>query len=102
MQELTTLVNKKSKIGNAYKTIMSRTSRSKSADEDTTLADRSEAAKALASIGIEVYDQNGAYQDFSVTLDQLSAKWNDLTDAQRELYFLSRFDKEMYYCVLYW
>lgn len=72
-----------SKIGNAYKTIMSRVSRSKSADDETTLADRSEAAKALANVGIEVYDQNGTYQDFSVTLDQLSAKWDQLTDAQR-------------------
>lgn len=48
-----------------------------------SLEDRGEAAKALASIGIEVYDQNGAYQDFSVTLDELSAKWDSLTDAQR-------------------
>lgn len=83
MRELTTLVNKKSKIGNAYKTILARTSRSKSADSDVSLEDRGEAAKALASIGIEVYDQNGAYQDFSVTLDELSAKWDNLTDAQR-------------------
>ena len=72
-----------SKIGNAYKTILARTSRSKSADSDVSLEDRGEAAKALASIGIEVYDQNGAYQDFSVTLDELSAKWDSLTDAQR-------------------
>lgn len=101
-QELTNLVTKKSKIGNAYKTIMSRVSRSKEADEDTTLEDRSDAAKALANVGIEVYDENGAYQDFSVTLDQLSAKWDQLTDAQRGLYSLSQYDMGIYYRALYW
>ena len=77
-------------IGNAYKSIMARTSRSKEADDETTLADRSDAAKALSNIGIEVYDANGVYQDFSVTLDELSAKWDQLTDAERELINLSR------------
>lgn len=72
-----------STIGNAYKTILSRVSRSKEADPDTTLEDRGEAAKALSALGIEVYDQNGVYQDFSVTMDQLTEKWNTLTDAQR-------------------
>lgn len=72
-----------SQIGNAYKTIMSRVSRSKDADEDTTLEDRSDAAKSLAAIGIQVYDDAGTYQDFSKTLDQLAAKWETLTDAQR-------------------
>lgn len=91
-QEITNLVTKKSKIGNAYKSILARTSRSKSADEDTTLEDRSDAAKALANIGIEVYDENGAYQDFSVTLDQLTEKWDGLTDAQREKNALSHID----------
>ncbi len=72
-----------STIGNAYKTILARTSRSKSADEDVSADDRSNAAKALKSIGIDVYDANGEYQDFSVTLDQLSSKWNGLSDAAK-------------------
>ena len=72
-----------STIGNAYKTILARTSRSKSADEDVSADDRSNAAKALKSIGIDVYNANGEYQDFSVTLDQLSSKWDGLSDAAK-------------------
>lgn len=72
-----------STIGNAYKTIMARLSRSKSADEDVTAADRSNAAKAYKTIGIDLYDQNGQYKDINETLDELASKWNSLTDAQR-------------------
>ena len=72
-----------STIGNAYKTIMARLSRSKSADEDVTATDRSNAAKAYKTIGIDLYDQNGQYKDINETLDELASKWNSLTDAQR-------------------
>ena len=72
-----------STIGNAMKTIMARTSRSKSADDDTTASERGQAAAALNKIGINVYDSSGAYQDFGATLDQLAARWDTLTDAQR-------------------
>ena len=76
-------INIKSTIGNAYKTILARTSRSKSADLDVSDEDRSAASKALSSIGISVYDENGEYQDFSKTLDQLSEKWNTLSKSQQ-------------------
>lgn len=72
-----------STIGNAYKTIMARLSRSKSADEDVTATDRSNAAKAYKTIGIDLYDQNGQYKDINETLTELASKWNTLTDAQR-------------------
>lgn len=72
-----------STIGNAYKTIMARLSRSKSADEDVSEEERSNAAKAYKTIGIELYDQNGNYKDISETLTELASKWNTLTDAQR-------------------
>lgn len=65
------------------KTILARTSRSKSADLDVSDEDRSNASKALSSIGISVYDENGEYQDFSKTLDQLSEKWNTLSKSQQ-------------------
>lgn len=85
-------INIKSTIGNAYKTILARTSRSKTADLDVSDEDRSDASKALSSIGISVYDENGEYQDFSKTLDQLSEKWNTLSKSQQSyvnLYNLS-------------
>ena len=72
-----------STIGNAYKTIMARMSRSKSADEDVSEEDRSNAAKAYKSIGIDLYDANGQYKDINETLDELASKWDSLTDAQR-------------------
>lgn len=70
-------------IGNAYKTVMARTSRAKNADEGVSAADRSKAAEALSNIGVEVYDANGAYQDFGTTLDQVADVWDTLTDAQK-------------------
>ena len=72
-----------STIGNAYKTILARISRSKSADESVTDADRSNASKAFSSVGISLYNNKGEYKDINETLDELSAKWNNLTDAQR-------------------
>lgn len=81
-------------IGNAYKTILARTSRSKTADSDVSAEERGQAAAALSSVGIDVYDENGEYQDFGKTLDELSAKWDTLTDAQREVYILSLYDMD--------
>ena len=72
-----------SQIGNAMKTILARTSRSKEADPDTSAKDRSKAAESLKDVGINVFDINGNYQDFGTTLDQLSEKWDTLSDAQR-------------------
>ena len=70
-------------IGNAYKTIMARISRSKSADEEVSDDDRSNASKAFASVGISLYNSAGEYKDINETLDELVAIWDDLTDAQR-------------------
>lgn len=82
-QEVTILVNTMSTIGNAYKTIMARISRSKSADSDVSDADRSNAAKALASVNISTYDNKGNFKDLEEILDELSGKWKNLSDAQR-------------------
>lgn len=71
-------------IGNAMKTIMSRISRSKTADPDVTSEDRSDAAKAYEEVaGIKLYDDQGNYKDFSETLSELAGKWDTLTDAER-------------------
>ena len=72
-----------STIGNAYKTIMARISRSKSADSDVSDADRSNAAKALASVNISTYDNQGNFKDLEEILDELSGKWTKLSDAQK-------------------
>lgn len=71
-------------IGTAFKTMFARISRSKSAaDEDVTAEDMSDASKAYAQLGIQIYNADGSMQDISTTLDQLSAKWSTLTDAQK-------------------
>ena len=72
-----------SSIGNAYKTIMARISRSQSADEDVTDEDRSNASKAFSSVGISLYNSAGEYKDINETLDELVSIWDELTDAQR-------------------
>ena len=62
---------------------MARISRSKSADEDVSDEDRSTASKAFSSVGISLYNEKGQYKDINDTLDELAAKWDTLTDAQR-------------------
>lgn len=95
-----------STIGNAYKTIMARISRSKSADSDVSDADRSNAAKALASVNISTYDNKGNFKDLEEILDELSSKWKNLSDAQKNYmicYIISKsFDMNDITRVLYW
>lgn len=95
-----------STIGNAYKTILARISRSKSADESVTDADRSNASKAFSSVGISLYNSKGEYKDINETLDELSEKWTKLSDAQRNYmicYIISKsFDMNDITRVLYW
>lgn len=95
-----------STIGNAYKTILARISRSKSADESVTDADRSNASKAFSSVGISLYNSKGEYKDINETLDELSSKWNKISAAQRNYmicYIISKsFDMNDITRVLYW
>ncbi len=72
-----------SQIGNAMKTIAARISRSKVGDEEATAAERSNTAKAYSSIGINVYNDDGSYRGLANILDELSVKWDTLTDAQK-------------------
>jgi TP901 family phage tail tape measure protein len=74
-----------SSIGNALKTIIVRLSKASElsgADEvDTnTLSD---ASKALHDVGVEVYNLDGSFRPLMTILGELSAKWNDLSDAQQ-------------------
>ena len=59
-----------SKIGNAFKTIFSRISRSK--DGLTTDAEMSDAEAALKSVGVSVRGADGDLRDISDTLDDLN------------------------------
>lgn len=68
-------------LGNAYKTIFSRISRSK--DGETTDAEKSKAEEALASVGVSVRGMNGDLRDVSDTLDDLNAVWGTLTRSQK-------------------
>lgn len=70
-------------VGTMMKSIFARTSRSKSADEDVTDEDRSNASKAYASVGISLYNDKGEYKDYTETLNELTEVWDDLSDAQR-------------------
>ena len=68
-------------IGNAFKTIFSRISRSK--DGLTTDAEMSDAEAALKSVGVSVRGADGDLRDISDTLDDLNKVWGTLNHSQR-------------------
>ena len=70
-----------SQIGNAFKTIFSRISRSK--DGLTTDAEMSKAEEALKSVGVSVRGADGDLRDISDTLDDLNKVWGTLNHSQK-------------------
>lgn len=68
-------------LGNAYKTIFSRISRSK--DGETTDAEKSQAEKALNSVGVSVRGIDGDLRDVSDILDDLNAVWGTLNQSEK-------------------
>lgn len=70
-----------STIGNAFKTIFSRISRSK--DGLTTDAEMSDAEAALKSVGVSVRGTDGDLRDISDTLDDLNQVWGTLNKSQK-------------------
>lgn len=73
-----------SRISNALRTIMTRLSKASSMDDSVTNATLSQASKALNEIGIQVYTTAGEYREFDTIMTELAAKWDGLTDSQRE------------------
>ena len=70
--------------GNAMKTIVARLGRITDPDEEALSASEvSDIAKAYKSVGINVYNANGEFQDIEVTMSSLAEKWDQLTDAER-------------------
>lgn len=70
-----------STLGNAFKTIFSRISRSK--DGLTTDAEMSDAEAALKSVGVTVRGTDGDLRDVSDTLDDLNKVWGTLNKSQK-------------------
>ena len=70
-----------STIGNAFKTIFSRISRSK--DGLTTDAEMSDAEEAFKSVGVSVRGTDGDLRDVSDTLDDLNQVWGTLNKSQK-------------------
>lgn len=68
-------------LGNAYKTIASRISRSK--DGETSSEEQADAEKAFNSIGISVRNTNGEFRELSETLDDLYSVWGNLNNVER-------------------
>ncbi len=72
-----------SQVGNALKTIGARLGRVKDPTEATD-EDVSQAEAAYKTIGINIRDQiTGEFKDLPTIFDQLSAKWQNLTNVQR-------------------
>lgn len=70
-----------STLGNAFKTIFSRISRSK--DGLTTDAEMSDAEAVLKSVGVAVRGTDGDLRDVSDTLDDLNKVWGTLNKSQK-------------------
>ncbi|WP_373219169.1 phage tail tape measure protein [Ruminococcus sp. 5_1_39BFAA] len=70
-----------STLGNAFKTIFSRISRSK--DGLTTDLEMSNAEEAYSSIGISIRNADGDLRDISDTLDDLNQVWGSLNKSQK-------------------
>lgn len=68
-------------LGNAYKTIFSRISRSNT--DDASIEEISKAEKAFESVGVSVRNAQGQFRDIGSTLDDLAAKWGSLDTVQR-------------------
>ena len=73
-----------SRISNALRTIMTRLSKASTMDETVDNSTLSKASEALDKIGIQVYTTSGEYREFDTIMTELAAKWDGLTDAQRE------------------
>lgn len=75
-----------SSIGNALKTIITRTTKvgkmPQYADEVDN-ATLSNASASLHAVGVDVYNPDGSDRGIITVLSELKSKWNDLTDAQQ-------------------
>ena len=75
-----------SSIGNALKTIITRTTKvgkmPQYADEVDNAA-LSNASASLHAIGVDVYNPDGSDRGIITVMSELKDKWDDLTDAQR-------------------
>ena len=71
-----------SQLGNSLKTIITRTTKAgkiMGIDE----GEISDAEKSLRSVGIEVRKTDGEFQDFNVTMRELSKQWDSLSDVEK-------------------
>jgi len=71
-----------SQIGNSLKTIITRTTKAgkiMGIDE----GEISDAEKSLRSVGIEVRKTDGEFNDFNVTMRELSEQWDSLSDVTK-------------------
>ena len=71
-----------SEIGNAWKTILSRMGRVKPTTKEGVEA-INKCEKALNSVGVQLRSDQNTFRDTGSVLDDLGAKWGNLTQAQR-------------------
>lgn len=72
-----------SSIGNGLKTIFTRTSKVGELSDEVDNETLSKASESLHQIGVEVYNLDGSYRKFDTIMQELSSKWDNLTDAER-------------------
>lgn len=70
-------------IGNSFKTIFSRLQGLKLGETLEDGVDLNKYSSALAKVGVSVLDSSGELKDADVILDDIMAKWNDLSKTQQ-------------------
>ena len=70
-------------VGNAFKTIFARLQSLKLGETLEDDVDLTKYTKALDAVGVEVIGVNGELKDLDTILDDLSKKWNVMTEAEK-------------------
>lgn len=72
-----------STVGNSFRTIFSRLQGLKLGDTLEDGTDLNKYSKALATVGVNIKDQNGDLKDMDTILDEIGAKWQTLEKDQQ-------------------
>ena len=72
-----------STVGNSFRTIFSRLQGLKLGETLEDGTDLNKYSKALATVGVNIKDQNGELKDMDTILDEIGAKWQTLAKDQQ-------------------
>ena len=83
-------------VGTALKTIYARIGDLKTDGTDEFGISLGEVSNQLASMGIQILDQEGNIRDIGVVIEEVAQKWNTWTEAQRQAAAIAMAGKRQY------